>query len=182
MKKLTLLTALAVAGVAQAAPYTGHYDGKVIFNGEVIDQTCTVVTDKATQTVVLEKVPAAKLSAPGKIAGGKPFQIELQGCKTNSTHQLVRAEFRTSPNVDSATYTLKNTYSQADKANNVNLRLKEFNGTPIEIGNPTYAGHQYEPLNQQATGAIKYSVEYYATGNATAGKVESEVEYSIVYQ
>lgn len=184
MKKTLLVSALALVAVSAQAQYTGQYDGKVIFNGEVIDQTCTVKADKQQQTVTLDKVQASKLDGAGKIAGGKNFSISLVGCKTDSQHQLVRAEFRSSPNVDVANaYTLKNTKAgQQGYASNVNLRLKESNGTPIRIGDASYTANQYKDLNRQATGEIDYSVEYYATGVATTGKVESEVEYSIVYQ
>lgn len=183
MKKLALISVLAVAGMAQAQ-YSGQYDGKVIFNGEVIDQTCTVKTDKGTQTIVLEKVPVSKLGSAGKVAGGKPFQIDLENCKTDSANQLVRAEFRSSPHVDAANaYTLKNTKEgQGGYATKVNLRLKESNGTPIRIGDASYTDNQFKDLGRQAAGKIDYSVEYYSTGIATVGKVESEVEYSIVYQ
>lgn len=184
MKKTLLVSALALVAVSAQAQYNGQYDGKVIFNGEVIDQTCTVKTDKQQQTVTLEKVQATKLNGVGKIAGGKNFSISLENCKTDSQHQLVRAEFRSSPNVDIANaFTLKNTKEgQAGYATKVNLRLKESNGTPIRIGDASYTDNQYQNLNNQATGEIQYSVEYYATGTATVGKVESEVEYSIVYQ
>lgn len=186
MKKLILSAiALTVAGLAsaQSNTYSGNYNGIVRFNGEVIDQTCVVKTDKKAQTIVLEKVAVGELQGAGKVAGNKQFQISLEGCKTNSAHQLVRAQFISSPHVDLATGTLKNTKTgQPDSASNVNLRLKESNGTPIKLGDAAYAGHVYHNLNGQATGEIQYSVEYYATGTASVGKVESEVEYAIVYQ
>lgn len=187
MKKLILSAiALTVAGLASAqstTTYNGNYNGIVHFNGEVIDQTCVVKTDKKSQTIVLEKVAVGELQSAGKVAGNKQFQISLEGCKTSSTHQLVRAQFISSPHVDLATGTLKNTkQGQPTFANNVNLRLKESNGTPIKLGDAAYTGHVYHNLNGQATGEIQYSVEYYATGAASVGKVESEVEYAIVYQ
>lgn len=188
MKKTLLASLLAFTAVAAQAQYNGPYDGKVIFNGEVIDQTCVVVTGKQQQTVTLEKVQDTKLKAAGDVAGGKAFSIDLQNCKTTSPHQLVRAEFRMSGLVDAANhYTLKN---QGGSATNVNLRLLDANGTPIEIGNANYmvgnvaypTDNAYKNLNGQATGSINYSVEYYATGKATPGTVMSEVEYSIVYK
>lgn len=188
MKKTLLVSALALVAVSAQAQqnqaYTGEYDGKVRFEGEVIDQTCVVNPAKGDQYVKLDKVQATKLQGKGKVAGGKNFSISLQGCKTDSAHQLVRAEFRSSPNVDAANeYTLKNTLAAgANVASNVNLRLKESNGTAIRIGDASYTSTQYKNLNGQATGEIDYSVEYYATGNATVGRITSEVEYSIVYQ
>lgn len=182
MKKTLLASLLALTAVAAQAQYTGAYDGKVIFNGEVIDQTCVVVTNKQQQTVILDKVQATKLAKAGDVAGGKNFSIDLQGCKTDSQHQLVRAEFKSSPLVDAANgYTLK---KNGGTATNVNFRLKEADGTAIRIGDPSYVANDaaYKDLNRQATGSINYSVEYYATGKATEGTVNSEVEYSIVYK
>lgn len=187
MKKIFLATAVVFSALAsttasaQVAGYAGKYDGKVKFEGEVIDQTCIIKTGTNEQTVTLDKVQATKLDVAGKVAGGKNFSIELEGCKTDSLNQLVRVEFRTSPNVDTVTYTLKNLEEgQPTYASNVNLRLNEVNGTPIQIGNAVYRGQQYQPLNGLANGAMQYSVEYYAIGQATVGKVKSEVEYSIV--
>lgn len=180
MKKTLLASLLAFTAVAAQAQYTGPYDGKVKFEGEVIDQTCVVVAGKSEQTVVLDKVPAARLDGVGKVAGGKNFAISLEKCKTDSAHQMVRAEFKSSSLVDTANaYTLK---SNAGGAQNVNLRLKEVDGTPIRIGDASYVSTAYKNLANQATGEINYSVEYYATGTATVGKVASEVEYAIVYQ
>lgn len=186
MKKLILSAiALTVAGLAtaQTNTYAGNYNGIVRFNGEVIDQTCVVKADKKAQTITLEKVAVGDLQGAGKVAGNKQFQISLENCKATSTHQLVRAQFISSPHVDLATGTLKNTKTgQTDFASNVNLRLKESNGTPIKLGDAAYTDHVYHDLNRQVAGEIQYSVEYYSTGVATVGKVESEVEYAIVYQ
>lgn len=181
MKKTLLASLLAFTAVAAQAQYTGPYDGKVKFEGEVIDQTCVVVAGKSEQTVVLDKVPAARLDVAGKVAGGKNFSISLERCKTDSAHQMVRAEFKSSSLVDTANaYTLKSNANGG--AQNVNLRLKEVDGTPIRIGDASYVSTAYKNLANQATGEINYSVEYYATGVATVGKVASEVEYAIVYQ
>lgn len=188
MKKLILSAiALTVAGLASAQtsnqPITNQYDGVIRFAGEVIDQTCVVKADKKEQNITLAKVPVHNLQGAGKVAGNQNFEIFLEQCNTGGrkNNQRVRAQFISSPNVDLTTGTLINK-AVATPATFVNLRLKESDGTPIQLGNASYAGHQYHDLDGRTSGNIQYSVEYYATGNATVGKVESAVEYAIVYE
>lgn len=188
MKKLILSAiALTVAGLASAQTstqaITNNYDGVIRFAGEVIDQTCVVTADKKEQNITLAKVPAKSLSQANKVAGNQNFEIFLEQCNTGGrkNNQKVRAQFISSPNVDLATGTLKNTASSS-AATNVHLRLKESDGTPIRIGDASYTGHKYHDLNGATEGRIQYSVEYYATGVAGVGRVESAVEYAIVYE
>ncbi len=50
-------------------------DGKVTFNGEVIENTCTVVNKD--KTVTLPTVQRSALSSAGETAGVVPFTIDL---------------------------------------------------------------------------------------------------------
>lgn len=186
MKKSIIALALLVAGTANAQ-YTGAYDGIVKFEGEVVDQTCKVVVGTALsnnyQTVTLPKVAETALVTKGDKAGTTPFSINLEGCKANSATQMVKAQFVLSPNVDvDNEYTLKNT-AAATPAANVNLQLANIDASQvIAIGNPAGDNVKATDLNGQTTGTLRYNVQYYATGTATAGKVASEVEYNIVYE
>lgn len=53
-------------------------DGKVTFNGEVIENTCTVVNKD--KTVTLPTVQRSALSSAGETAGVVPFTIDLTSC------------------------------------------------------------------------------------------------------
>lgn len=199
MKKTLLVSAIAFAAAAANAQYTGVngqagiYDGIVKFEGQVTDQTCVVETGTSAgqqgQTVTLDKVGYNKLNGAGKVAGGKNFFITLKQCNANSTTATeVRAEFKSSPNVDAANaYTLKNTDEVGQvggSAKGVNLRLLEANGTPIRVGDAGYTA-QYTNIAGKTDARLEYSVEYYATkalAVTDAGTVKSAVEYSIVYK
>lgn len=189
MKKSIIAAAatLFIAGMANAQQYTGAYDGIVKFEGEVVDQTCRVVVGSALtnnyQTVTLPKVAETAFAKAGDKAGTTPFAINLEGCKADSTTQMVKAQFVLSPNVDvDNAYTLKNTF--AGGASNVNLQLANIDASQvIAIGNPTGDNVKATNLNGQETGTLRYNVQYYATAaDVGPGKVTSEVEYNIVYE
>lgn len=189
MKKSIIAAAatLFIAGMANAQQYDGAYDGIVKFEGEVVDQTCRVVVGSNLtnnyQTVKLPKVAETALAKTGDKAGTTPFAINLEGCKLGSNTRMVKAQFVLSPNVDvNNAYTLKNT-DNTTPASNVNLQLANVNASEvIAIGNPTGDNVKATDLNGAETGTLRYNVQYYATGRATAGKVASEVEYNIVYE
>lgn len=188
MKKsiIAAAAALFIAGMANA-DYNGKYDGIVHFNGEVTDQTCKVelgsALSKNEQTVTLPKVGKDALKNAGDVAGTTPFAINLYDCNAASTTQNVKAQFVFSSLVDvDNAYTLKNT-ATTDAATNVNLQLANVDAAEvIRIGDTAGDNVKATGLNNQATGTLRYNVQYYATGEATAGQVASQVEYNIVYE
>lgn len=192
MKKLILgAVALAVAGFASAQT-TGQTNGKVIFNGEVVDNTCVVQTGKETQTVTLPTVGINAFDNSQNI-GRTSFTIFVSDCNPNATGgHRIRANF-SSPHTDITSYALKNTHTATPaepKAKNVQLRLHESDGTRIRLGDSSYkptADKDFLEVRGKRDGEIQYHVEYIKHGTedngaVTTGKVKSEVEYSLVYQ
>lgn len=192
MKKLILgAVALAVAGFASAQT-TGKTNGKVIFNGEVVDNTCVIQTNKDTQTVDLPKVGINAFGGSQNI-GRTSFTIFVDGCNIQATGgHRIRANF-SSPHTDITSHALKNTHTATTaepKAKNVQLRLHESDGTHIKLGDSSYKpteNKDFLDVQGKTGGEIQYHVEYIKHGNedggaVTTGKVKSEVEYSIVYQ
>lgn len=183
MKKSIIAAALLVAGFSNAA-YNGPYDGVVKFDGEVINQTCEVVTGSSLtendQTVTLPKVRKKDLDTAGKVAGTTPFAIKLTNCTAPSNYS-VKAQFVDSSLVDVANnYTLKNT--TVGGAENVNLQLTNVNtAQAIRIGDAVSDNVQTTPITAEET-VLRYNVQYYATAAAGEGKVTSQVEYNIVYE
>lgn len=186
MKKLILgAVALAVAGFASAQVT----NGKVIFNGEVVDNTCVVKTGKETQTVNLPTVGINAFNGSQNI-GRTSFTIFVDGCKINATGgHRIRANF-SSPHTDITSHALKNISTESPKAKNVQLRLHESDGTHIKLGDSSYKpteNKDFLEVQGKEGGEIQYHVEYIKHGNedngaVTTGKVKSEVEYSLVYQ
>ncbi len=77
MKKLALIAALSVVGIANAQAA----DGTITINGLVTDKTCDIVTPAGKDfTVTLPTVSKQTLAKSGDVAGRTPFQINLGNC------------------------------------------------------------------------------------------------------
>lgn len=199
MKKLILVSALAaLVGSAMAAEpaVTG---GKITFQGKVVEQTCTVKANSQDQIVVLQSVPKTKLVAAGNTAMPTPFHINLEGCATTGDKiaKKVKAAFSSVANVDTANnYTLKNKTGDT-YAKNVNIQLFNADGTTAispmkqaELPDTPTAGRTTYKLDDgvlpvdisNATPVLNYIAKYYATGESTAGDVETSVDFELTYQ
>ncbi|WP_373408413.1 fimbrial protein, partial [Vibrio jasicida] len=90
----------------------------------------------------------------------------------------VAAYFQAGATVDPSTGRLVNK-ATTDAATNVDLQLSEADGTVIKAGDSTQV---YQTVDASAGSAtLNYGVEYFATGQSTAGAVDSSVIYSLSY-
>lgn len=211
MKKTLLgsLILLAFAGNVQAArnPIDSETTGTVTFFGKVVENTCKVKTDSRNLTVTLNDVGKTHLTTRGNTAMPTPFTITLENCNVTTTNDKPKANkvgayFYSWENVDKDnSYTLKNTHTGTDKANNVNIQLTEADGvTAISIvgkdttdfttqtQNPAIAAtltnnhiSNKTPISPNDI-KLHYSAQYYATGQSEAGKVQSSVNFEIAYE
>ncbi|WP_430517180.1 fimbrial protein [Haemophilus influenzae] len=211
MKKTLLgsLILLAFAGNVQAAA-NAETSGKVTFFGKVVENTCKVKTDSKNMSVVLNDVGKNHLKTKKDTAMPTPFTINLENCSTTTATNnkpvatKVGAYFYSWKNADENNeYTLKNTKSGNDAAQNVNIQLFDANGTDaIEVvGNGTtdfthsntngVATQQTvnknhisgkATINGESNVKLHYIARYYATAQAEAGKVESSVDFQIAYE
>ncbi|EFA4742989.1 type 1 fimbrial protein [Escherichia coli] len=159
-------------------------DGKVTFNGEIITNTCTVISGDKDKIVTLPTVQVSALSAANQTAGTTPFTIGLENCATAS---VVSVYFEPNENV-STVGRLKNTIS-ANGAKNVDIQLLNNNHGVIDLANQTIdpttgkvtGGNStvVTPVNGSAT--LPFYARYFATDAAEAGKVSSYVNFTIVY-
>ena len=145
-------------------------DGKVTFNGEVIENTCTVVNKD--KTVTLPTVQRSALSSAGETAGVVPFTIDLTSCTPGADvsvyfekDQYVSTEGR-----------LKNTLSDGTEAENVDVELLNTRFTPINLEAIPVA-----VAEQDGSASLPFYARYYATDAATAGKVATYVNFTVVY-
>ena len=218
MKKLILATALVAAfssqvmaasnsgtagiGTTTAGKATddstpGANSGVVRFKGKVVDQTCTVATERQDQIVVLDTVSKNRFTAAGDTAMPTPFEIKLANCSVNQPGKAtrVKARFASVANVDTANnYTLKNTKPvAAGGADNVNIQLFNEDGTtaiaPMQrttTGTPPT--HESNDLAKfvditEANQVLHYVAKYYSTAtNVGVGEVESAVDFELTYE
>ena len=179
MKKIAIIIAAALAQTAYAA------DGTVNFAGQLAASTCTIdvngTTTPAIATVTLPTVSIGKLAAAGEVTGQTGFIIGLKNC--TGPAKSAAAFFESGATVDPASGNL-NTATGAGAAANVQLQLVDAsNGAIISAGNVSQlAGNTQVTLDASGNANLPYAVQYYATGAATAGTVNSSVTYWINYQ
>ncbi|MEO3990140.1 fimbrial protein BcfA [Pseudocitrobacter cyperus] len=179
MKKpiLAILIAACAAGgtsitaLADTATVSG---GTVNFVGQVVDAACSVSADSVDQTVTLGQVRSTKLTAAGMTANQKEdFTIKLEDCDISTTQNA--AVIFNGQEDPSQTGALANT-AGAGSATNVALQLYGPDGQTLNVGDTSSAITLIQGEN-----TIPLSVDYIATGTATAGNVAATATFSMVY-
>ena len=181
MKKhvLAMTVAALMAGgamsAAQAETTTATVSGGTVnFVGEVVDAACSVSSDSVDQTVTLSQVRSAKLASAGEVANQKEdFTIKLEDCDTTvSTNAAVIFNGQYDEKQAGA---LANTAGHGS-ATNVALQLYGPDGQVLKLGDTS---SEYPLIDGQNT--IPLSVDYIATGAATAGNVSATATFNMVY-
>jgi major type 1 subunit fimbrin (pilin) len=177
---------VAAAGVAQAD------SGIVRFVGTVTDETCVIgpgvgaVGAPGDITVPLTPVSATDLATNGATAGRKTFELvfsngEGGGCGSQTITQAQFQYVARSQAVDAGTGNLRNNILPSQGgAENVQIQLLQPNGgAAIDLRAHTA---DVVPLQEDAVSRLAYDVQYIApTGNASAGGVETFVQYEATY-
>jgi len=180
----TVAAAATLATIALASTGANASDGTITFTGSVTDTTCSIdtkVAGAADKNVTLRPVTASTLASKGQTAGttdGTDMTFVLSGC---STETKAVAHFENGPTVASDTGYLIN--QAPNGAKNVQVRLLNASRLPINIltgENNDMAGNGVAIVSGAAD--LKYFAEYYATGKATAGPVNTSVQYTVDYQ
>ena len=181
----TTFSALAIGGLLGLASLGAHAaDGTITINGTVTDTTCSINGNTAgsdtSKTITLPTVTASSLAAMGATAGtSQPADLEfkLTGCTTGTK---AIASFENGPNVDQDTGNLTNNGGTA-----ANVQVQLLNGSMQPINITTNSNNQLETNGGAITSGaadLKYFARYYATGAATAGSVNTSVQFSMQYQ
>lgn len=189
MKHIKLASALVVAmgiGVAGVAGAQSTSGGTITFVGQVTDTTCAIKggsgTDGGTNdfTVTLSPIQDTVLNAQGN-GNPTPFSMEINGDNdSNCVAKTADFSFTTSsPNIDPVTGALKNTL--ATGAQNTEIQLLDSSNNVIDLADSSSASlPQVTLTNNQAT--INLIAQYLAPSNsATAGAVQTNVQYTVVY-
>ncbi|MFM0250157.1 fimbrial protein [Paraburkholderia sediminicola] len=186
MKK-SILPAIAIVtgSLLSLASFGAHAaDGTITITGSVADTTCSIngmaSGVQANLPVTLQPVSASALSAAGATAGTSgpsDMQLKLTGCSGTATKAIAR--FENGPTVDPTSGNLIN----SGTATNVQVRLLNAQMSPINI---VTAANNVSGTNSATISAgaatLSYFAQYYATGKATAGNVNTTVQYSMQYQ
>ena len=173
----------AVASVAALPTSAAATDGQINFTGKVVAQTCQVngagVGAQATlPTVALPQVMAPTLLANGAVAGNTPFSIAITNC--DSALSTVATQFSGS-NIDTTTGALKNTATGG--ANNVQLQLLNDDSSVIALNGATASAQNSKSATLSSGAAtLNYIAQYRSLGNASAGPVASNVQFTMIYQ
>jgi len=190
MKKIKLGSALVFIGLAVAGGAANAADGGLItFHGVVTDTTCTVQGGSGTDggvnnfSVTLNGVDANVLDQAAKTANATAFQVLIGGpdepsCGAGDGKVASMSFLASSPQVDGATGNLNNLLT--NEAANVQVQLLQRDGsTAIDLRDPNKGLQSADIVNHQAT--LQYYAQYYATGAATPGLLETNVVYAVNY-
>lgn len=162
-------------------------------SGEISDMTCEIKTSHKNLVVMLPAVAKSDLDARGKTAGRTRFQILVENCAgaTAAHNDKLLYAFFTSEHLDTTTGgvgTLKNAANR-NRANNVNIQLTNEDGAVIHLANDksdTASIASYQSGDHFNVGKreymLNYAAQYYATGVATPGQVESYAVFTVAYK
>lgn len=173
MKK-TLLALGAMAAVA-ASFNASATDGTINFTGEINNQTCTIegnATGTSTKTVALPRVAASSLATVGQTSGRTGFTLALTKCTGTSA----QVHFEQGSSVDAATGNLTN---QTADGSNAQIQILNASFAPINL--QTNAGSLSTAVTEEAANLQFYAQYIAATAAATAGKITSNVQFSMDY-
>lgn len=170
------LMGVSIAPMVFAVPSPGT--GTVTFNGELIEETCTINTDDIDKVVVLPTVSTQSLSNVADTAGSTMFSITASNCP--ASHTSIAAHFETT-DMDPVTQNAIN-QATANPASNVLVQLLQSDGTTV-----LPLGSTGDFVNLTGSGSsrgatMNYGGQYYAVGQTTAGTVTAVVRYTLAYQ
>lgn len=190
MKSIKFASAIALAagvlvmGTAQAQSANG---GTIRITGSVTDATCTITggagTDGGTGNVgvALDPVAATALANNGDTANHKAFQLIIGGPGQGSCVNGKVAELSfnvASPRIDAATGTLTN--ALVGQATHTNIQMTDGTAAgALNLASPATAVKS--PAIADNTSTINLGAQYYATGAATPGLVDTSVQYGVKY-
>jgi major type 1 subunit fimbrin (pilin) len=179
-----IAAAATLATIALAPTGASAADGTITFTGAVTDTTCSIdtkVAGAADKNVTLPTVTDSTLASSGATGGttaATDLTFTLSGC---STETKAIARFENGPTIDQTTGYLTN--QSPVGAKNVQVRLLNASLQPINVvtgANNDMAGNGAAIVSGAAN--LKYFAEYFATGKATAGPVNTSVQYTVDYQ
>ncbi|WP_243042127.1 fimbrial protein [Dyella sedimenti] len=191
MKKLLISAVIAASlgAVAVANAATPVTSGTITFTGKVIAPTCTVSVNNgpASQTVNLTPYYDTTALTQGNAVGWTPVTLTLSNCGATANASKVYPYF-TGANIDAANGYLANTVTSGNGGSNVEVVLSSDQslGNALTLQNASGsqgAGTANLPTSGTSTLSFTYYAAYVAAkADATAGTVNTSVQYALNYQ
>lgn len=177
MRKIPFALILA-CGLASGSAFAAT-QGTVTINGEVVAETCTIVSGDEAKTVTLATVSTTAFTAANQTVAKQSFTIGLENCESGAN---VYAAFSAPvADIDVGTHTLIN--KAAAGATNVNIILLEQNEGQILLGDTSYPPSTQPVATADGAVTLEYSAAYYSTdATVTPGLVTAVANYVIAYQ
>ncbi|TPG61567.1 type 1 fimbrial protein [Ewingella americana] len=187
ISKVSKIVLLPICCLASSMAASAE-DGTITFTGNIKDATC-VITGGSTGsessggdfTVALKDVSTTALKTEGMKAGDTAFHITLSGADCpNGKFANVSWEQAASTNINSATGNLKNSTAEGS-ATKVEVVLSDESKKAIDLRVPVTSAAAGKEISGNSA-IFNYWAQYIATGGATtAGTVNTDIVYSIIY-
>lgn len=188
MKK-TLFSAALAAAFGLVAMQASASDGKITFNGEVVDTTCTVsgggnATGTGNNiTVNLPKVGVSALSAAGSTAGDTTFSLIIgangQTACTNGKTASMWVDISQSSAIDGSTKAMKN-----DTTTGSTAQVRLLNGANFSAIDLLAGTNQPTAVIANNTATLPFVAQYLnggAASSVTPGLVNTHLVFSMQY-
>lgn len=185
MKKLLLSAVLAASFVAISANAATTSSGTITIKGQVVSSTCNVaVNGSQSPTITLPTYDTNTLLS-GVSAGWTPVTMSLTGC-TAVTGMTQVFPYFTGTSIDTTSGYLKNATGAGNSNVEVAFSTTQSISGALSLQNASGA-QGVTPANLPTTGTNAPSFTYYAGyvaygANATAGAVNTNVQYALNYQ
>ncbi|QBJ78988.1 fimbrial protein [Aquitalea sp. USM4] len=177
MQRTSIALLLACTGFMTQAHAS---DGTISFTGQVSTSTCTISVAGSGNngSISLPPISTKALAASLATAGATPFSISLSGCTGSATQAAIWFE-------NDANVTAAGRLVNSGTASNVDVAIyNTSSSTHIPIGQTSTtfgsSGTAFSISSGSAT--LHYLARYYANGQATAGTVSANVNYTVQYQ
>lgn len=149
----------------------------VTINGTVTASTCSINSSNGHLNIAMPTLAVSSLPTPGSTAGSTFVTLIYSNCATGMVS--VTPYFEIGGNANAAGR-LVNTAPGG--AMNVELRLKNSDGSNIDLSKPYGSQNVASSQITSNSGRSDFIAEYYATGTVQPGQFNTAVNYSLIYQ
>jgi len=174
INKLMTGAALILTGLSTSA--MAATDGKVNFEGNVVDTPCVVASKSVNQTVTLNNVKSSSFTAVGNTSAPVGFTISLEQC-TPGTIKTATAAF--SGLADAKDNTLVSVGTASGSATGIGIEILDAaKGTTVAMNG---AGTDFGLINGNTD--LNFQARYKST-NATVGvgPANGSADFAITYK
>lgn len=158
---------MAMAGMANAS------DGTVKFTGNITDDTCTVDSASANQTVVLGDVGSNSFATAGATSSAQKFEIKLTDCPDGNVG-IVFGGTGDAANTDLLAL------DSGMTAKGVGVRINNADGSQVKLNDTGSATRVVVAADGSAT--LHYVGQYQSTvANVSAGTANATSQFTVLY-